>query len=190
MQQIKIKATGLCALLMHSDRFANPLDPATIAHKELTGKRKKTHEDHELIAKSEWLGALYHDDKMGIYIPGSNIQASIIEGAKLQKLGTACKRGLVIIEDKVKLNYSGPSDLDKLYNKKAFVDMRTVKVAQAKLMRCRPKFDEWSIEFTVAFNEQVLNNGEVMKAIDDAGIMAGLCDYRPRYGKFNVEVMK
>ena len=37
---------------MHSDKFANPLHPATKAHKALTGKRKKTDDDHEAIAKS------------------------------------------------------------------------------------------------------------------------------------------
>lgn len=56
-------------------------------------------------------------------------------------------------------------------------------------MRCRPKFNEWACEFTVAYNEDVLNIEEVKKAIQDAGQLIGVCDYRPRYGKFQAEVI-
>jgi hypothetical protein len=69
-----------------------------------------------------------------------------------------------------------------------FLDVRGVKVAMAKLMRCRPKFNEWSAEFTIAYNEEVLNAEEIKKAIHDAGQLIGVCDYRPRFGKFSAEV--
>ena len=36
MQVLNLKIKGVCPLLMHSDRFANPLDPATKAHKALS----------------------------------------------------------------------------------------------------------------------------------------------------------
>ena len=56
MKSIPVKITGSAALLMHSDRFANPLDPLAKAHKEMTGKRKKTDDDFIAIAKSEFIG--------------------------------------------------------------------------------------------------------------------------------------
>lgn len=189
MQQICIRAKGVSPLLMHSDRFANPLDPMTKAHKELTGKRKKTDDDHEAIAKSEWFGSLYLDPDIGPFIPGQNVESCIVAGAKLQKLGTACKRGLSVLEDKIKVEYTGTRDPEKLYDKKEFVDIRSVKVGTAKIMRCRPKFNQWSVQFTVLLNETILDAQEVVKAIEDAGLMCGLGDYRPRFGKFDVEVL-
>jgi len=73
MQTIKLQLTGTRPLLMHADVFADPLNPLTKQHKSLTGKRKKTDDDHEAIARSEWRGGMYFDDDMGPYIPGVNI---------------------------------------------------------------------------------------------------------------------
>jgi hypothetical protein len=187
MQNISFVATGISPLLMHSDRFANPLDPATKAHKELTGKRKKTDADHEDIAKSEWFGSLYHDPDIGIYIPGQNIDAALVEAAKLRKLGKHIKRAAMVLEDRVKLRYEGARDPEKLFNDPQFVDVRGVKVAMAKLMRCRPRFNKWSIEFSVILDEELMNPDELRGIVADAGRMVGLCDYRPRFGKFTVE---
>lgn len=187
MKHLQVKITGISPLLMHSDRFANPLDPATKAHKELTGKRKKTDADHEAIAKSEWMGSLYHDPAVGPYIPGQNLDATLQEAAKLQKLGKKFKQAVMVIEDQVPLIYTGPRDPEALFAA-GFLDVRGVKVAMAKLMRCRPKFNQWAAQFTVAFNEDVLNTEEVFKAINDAGSLIGVCDYRPRFGKFTAEV--
>ena len=53
METLNVRITGTSPLMMHSDKFANPLLPETKAHKALTAKRKKTDEDHEAIAKSE-----------------------------------------------------------------------------------------------------------------------------------------
>lgn len=188
MEKIKVTLTGVSPLLMHSDRFSNPLDPMAKAHKELTSKRKKTDEDHEAIAYSEWRGAIYHDKKLGPYIPAMNIEATVMEAAKLQKLGKKFKSALMVIEDKVRLDYEGPRDIDSMFADPAFVDVRSVKVQQARLQRCRPKFDQWSISFTLAFNPAVVDRREVVKALEDGGQLVGLCDFRPRFGKFEVVV--
>lgn len=188
MQTINIKLTGLSPLLMHSDRFANPLDPMTKAHKELTAKRKKTDEDHLAIAKSEWLGGMYHDDQIGPYMPGNNIDSSIVAGAKLQKLGSKFKAAVMVVEDQIPLQYEGPRDMTGMFSDGRFTDVRGVKVGMAKVMRYRPKFSKWALSFTVAFDETAVNQDEVVKAIEDAGRMCGLGDFRPRFGKFSVQV--
>lgn len=189
MRQLKIRIKGRSPLLMHSDRFANPLDAATKAHKELTGKRKKTDADHEAIARSEWLGSLYHRDDIGPFIPGQNLDASLQEAAKLQKLGKKFKQAVMVVDNEVPLQYKGPRDPEGLFAA-GFLDVRGVRVSMAKLMRCRPKFNDWAAEFTIAFNEDVVNAEEVRKALADAGALVGLCDYRPRYGKFEVEAVR
>jgi hypothetical protein len=57
----------------------------------------------------------------------------------------------------------------------------------AKIMRYRPIFRNWSLSATVVVNEDVVNINEVKKALVDAGALIGLGDYRPRFGRFNVE---
>lgn len=188
MKQLKIRISGVSPLLMHSDRFANPLDKATKAHKELTGKRKKTDADHEAIARSEWMGSLYWREDIGPFIPGQNFDAAFKEAAKLQKLGKKFTQAVMVIEDEVPLQYKGPRDPAGLFDA-GFVDVRGVKVAMAKLMRCRPKFNQWACGLTLAYNEEVVNEEEVRKAVADAGALIGVCDYRPRFGKFTAEVL-
>ena len=187
MRTLKVKIAGKAPLLMHSDRFANPLDPLTKAHKELTSKRKKTDEDHLAIARSEFIGGCYWNKDAGFFIPGQNLDACLIAAAKLQKLGVKFKQGVQVIEDELTLdgfNSKSPADL---WENLDHVDVRGVKVGQAKVMRYRPIFRKWSTAATVAFNEEVVSESDVRKALIDAGSLIGLGDYRPRFGRFNVE---
>lgn len=189
METINVKITGVSPLLMHSDRFSNPLDPMTKDHKLLTGKKKKTDEDHEAIALSEWRGALYYDKSLGPYVPGQNIESTIVGGAKLQKLGTKFKSAFMVQQDKIAVEYTGPRTLEKLQSDPRFIDMRSVKVQQARIQRCRPIFTDWSLTFTILFNPEVIERRDVLKAVSDSGMLVGLGDFRPRFGKFEaVEV--
>ena len=92
MNTIKLKLTGTSALLIHSDRLANPIDPATKRHKELTSKRNRTEADHIAIARSEYENSLYLDNGL-VSMPTINVMASIIDGAKLNKKGQALQKG-------------------------------------------------------------------------------------------------
>lgn len=186
MEILKLKLTGTSPLMMHSDRLANPLLPETKAHKSLTAKRKKTDEDHLAIARSEFISGLYWHEAAGVYVPGQNFDATFLAGAKLQKLGTAWKRGALVMTDRVKLLYDGPRSPHTLWEDTRFVDCRGVKVGTAKVMRYRPVFMEWAAELELAFNADVLNESEVRKALQDAGALIGVCEYRPRFGRFEV----
>lgn len=172
--------------MFHADKLANPLLPETKAHKELTSKRKKTDDDHVAIARSEFISGCYWTQADGFYVPGQNFDATFLAGAKLQKLGTAWKRGALVVEDKIKLLHTGPSTPAKLWESQAHVDCRGVKVGTAKIMRYRPIFLEWAAQVTVSINTDVLNIMEARKAIEDAGALIGVCEYRPRFGRFGV----
>jgi hypothetical protein len=186
MEQISVKIEGTAPLMMHADTFANPLHPATKLHKELTSKRKKTEEDHLAIARSEFISGCYWNAADGFFIPGQNVDATLLAGAKLQKLGTHWRRGALVLENRIKLKHDGPKNPDDLWENPAFVDCRGVKVGAAKIMRYRPVFLRWSAEFTVVVNPDVLDLQEARKAITDAGALIGVCEYRPRFGRFAV----
>jgi hypothetical protein len=186
MEILRLKIRGTSPLMMHSDRLANPLLPETKAHKSLTAKRKKTDEDHLAIARSEFVSGLYYSEAAGVFVPGQNFDATFLAGAKLQKLGTAWKRGALVMTDRVKLLYDGPKTPEALWEDTRFVDCRGVKVGTAKVMRYRPVFTEWAAELDLAFNPEVMDGGEVRKALFDAGALIGVCEYRPRFGRFEV----
>lgn len=186
MEILKLKIVGTSPLMMHADTFANPLHPATKAHKELTSVRKKSDDMHEAIAKSEFIAGAYWEKGAGFFIPGANLDATFLAGAKLARLGTHWRRGALVVTDKVKLLHDGPATPEALWEDPRFVDCRGVKVGAAKIMRYRPLFREWAGELDVAINTDVLNINEAKKAIEDAGALIGTCEYRPRYGRFEV----
>lgn len=186
MEKIRVKIIGTAPLMMHSDRFANPLHPVTKAHKELTSKRKKTDDDYLAIARSEFIAGCYWTEEDGFYIPAMNLDATFFHGAKLQKLGQHWKRGAFVLDNRIRLTHKGLSTPEELWLDPAFVDCRGVRVGTAKLMRYRPVFRDWSASLTIAINTDVLNVNEAKKAMEDAGALIGVCEFRPRFGRFEV----
>lgn len=186
MEILKLSLTGTSPLMMHADTFANPLHPATKLHKELTSVRKKSDEMYEAIAKSEFIGGCYWTEADGFYVPGANLDATFLAGAKLSRLGTHWKRGALVVTDKAKLLFDGPKTPERLWEDPGFRDCRGVKVGPAKIMRYRPVFRQWAAVVDVALNTDVLSISEAKKAIEDAGALIGTCEYRPRFGRFEV----
>lgn len=188
MQTVKVKLTGTRPLLMHADTFSDPLNKLTKAHKQLTSKMKKTDEDHELIARSEWRGALYWSEDIGPYIPGVNIEAALVAGGKLSKLGAQIKRSVEIVEERVALQYDGPRAVEKLFND-GYFDVRSVKIQRARLMRYRPIFRRWAVECTIMYDQENIDETQIIKSLTDAGEQCGLCDYRPKFGRFSIAIV-
>lgn len=148
MIDFTITIQGTAPLLMHSSRLSDPLDPATKALKQASSKRTKTDDDHAAVAEAEFRGGIYHDPDFGPYIPGENIMAALVGGAKLNKLGTKVTRGLLIKSDVNPIKYTGPRDVDGLWADKNFVARHSVKVMAARVIRTRPIFSEWSTILT------------------------------------------
>lgn len=186
METLKLKFVGKGDLLMHSDRAMNLLDEQTKQFKALVGKRKKTEEDYEAIARLEWELGLYFDQGLGPFIPAINIEGCIRDGGKMEKRGEDVKKATQVLQDKVTLQYKGPRDIEGLWAKK-FYDIRTVGNQQNKVMRCRPIFRGWSIEFPIAFDPAIFNAEDLVRCAQLGGAYCGLCDYTPRFGRFDVE---
>jgi len=192
MEILKLRLKSVTPMILHSDRGLNALDPEVKALKKVTAKRKKTDEDIEAIARLEWHLALYWDDVLGVHVPSQNLEAFLRAGAKQSRLGAAVQRAVQILDD-AKLEFPWPHKgkitPDNLYKNKEFVDYRPVRVGNAKIMRCRPVFTEWSLDTELIFNPTVIDRDQVIKAATDAGSLLGLNDYRPKYGRCNIEVI-
>ena len=67
-------------------------------------------------------------------------------------------------------------------------DSRTVviKATKGRVVRIRPRFNDWSLDFTIVVNSNDLPIEVVKGALDDAGREGGIGDYRPRFGRFIV----
>lgn len=190
MEILKVSIVGASPLMMHSDRLANPLLPETKAHKQLTAKRKKTDDDHMAIAHSEFISGAYFDPSIGFYIPGHCFDATFLNGAKLQKLGVIWKRGATVLTDRARLLHEGPDTPEKLWRDPQYIDCRGIRVGSSKIMRYRPVFHKWATDLEIAFDPDVIALGDVQKTIEDGGALIGVCEMRPRFGRFSHTLKK
>ena len=186
MEQLNLHLRGIVPLLMHNNVTVNPLDEQTKAIKKYTGKRKKTDEDHLMIQRLEWEAGLYHDAEIGPYVPGVNVETCFRDAAKLTKQGAAVTRSVVVSEERLPLIYKGLRDIRGLWESN-FKDYRVVGNQQNSVMRCRPMFPVWSLDVPITLEASILDPGDLRDIAHRAGLMIGLGDYRPRFGRFEVE---
>jgi hypothetical protein len=198
LESLEVIWRGESPLICHNGRLANPLNPYARKVKSFSSKRKKTDEDFADLARIEFEGSLYLDERYGPCIPCNNILATTISGARKSKMGREIDLALFVEGTPktgdagvVKLEYEGPRDIAQLWGNgtSAYVDSRLVVVNRARIMRTRPIFPQWSLHFIVRFDASVVNDEGVIKSMEDAGFYSGLCDYRPRYGRFTVEIL-
>jgi len=193
METFTLQFTGLAPLLMHRPTLVNPLDPVKQEIARYTGKRKKTIEDYEIIARLEWEAGLYHDSEIGPYLPGQNIEICLRDSGKISKQGAAISRAVIVLEDKVPVQYRGPrgtngAGVQELWDAN-YKDMRPVGVQQNSPIRCRPKFPQWQLVVPIGLQTNVLDPDDLYAIAERAGVMIGIGDYRPRFGRFDVERM-
>jgi hypothetical protein len=165
-----VTITGSSPLLMH--KF--PMVPIEALEK------KSIQEQAELVA--------YRDPETEeLYIPGTNIQRSLVASAafskgkgrgSLQKSVAAC---VFVTPERVSLN-------TKVFT----IDSRPVVVPATKgrIMRHRPSLMTWAVEFTVEWDPTLLTAGQMRRVVDDSGSRVGLLDFRPEkkgsFGRFVV----
>lgn len=186
MKTLKITFKGTTPLIMHSCQCVNPLHEISLALKPLTSKRTKTEEDYKMISDLEWEGGLYWDNskEMGLIIPAENIEATIKNGAKLYKNGKDIERYFNVLDMQVELDIGEEYTKDSLKNDYRFRDVRPMNVMKSKVLRTRPRFNMWQLTFTAMYDEDKLDLVTIVKAVESAGQYIGLCDSRPKYGKF------
>lgn len=188
--EVRLTCTGNRPLMLHNVQLASQFNPYAKELKKLNNNRAKTEEDRMEIARVEFEGSLYWDNTLGPVIPGANLFASLIGGAKLRRGGMKVQRGLIVEDFMMPLIYDGPRDIKGLWGngESEFVDIRPVTVQRAKVDRCRPIFDIWAVEANIIIDTSTLEFSEFQEFATLAGKTAGLGDYRAMYGRYDVAI--
>ena len=72
------------------------------------------------------------------------------------------------------------------------IDSRAVvvPVTKGRIVRHRPRIDEWKVTFNLEWDDTLLSNDELRKIVDNTGARVGLLDFRPEkkgpFGRFIV----
>lgn len=195
MATLKVRLTGDIQLLMHNGQMSDPENPFAQELKAITVKKKKTLEDYAAIKKVEFRGGLYWDEELGPYVPKANLKACLVEGGRISRQGTDLERAVSIMEPRVKLEYKGPREIDKMFADPNFVNTTGVSSQGVKgggrTQRTRPMFPSgWHVTFTILYSERVVDRDGLLRALQDAAELTGLMDGRPDYGKFSYKVLE
>lgn len=187
MDMVEVKVVGTMPMMMHNGAMVDPRNAYVKQIRELTGKRTKTEDDHVQIALLEFMGGMYYDDKLGPFIPAQNIDATIRGGARLLKRGKMIERGVYLMEDRIKLEYTGTRERVAMFDA-GFSDIRNVRIGTSQVMRCRPIFNPpWWFTFTLAYDKEVISSDDLRLCVEYAGKRIGLNDGRTiRYGRFEI----
>jgi hypothetical protein len=189
VRKYALKIVGVTPLVVHSDRLADPLDEHTQAVAEISKKRSKTLADHAEIAHREFLGGLYLDPELGPCIPSENLEKCLVEAARRHRLGKDVERGLQIEETMLQLGYDGPRHPEELWGERTrFAYRKSVGVSGRRVMRTRPMFPEWELTATLIVDESLLDESRVAQIVEEAGAYIGLCERRPKFGRFDAEL--
>ena len=190
-EAVKFKIRGVMPTIMHNGQTSDPLNSYAKDMKKLTSKRQKSDSDHMDLAKLEWYAALYVDEQNRPCWPGENIEAMLVAAAKKNRMGPSAKSGLFIDGNSV-VQHDGPRTADGLWKFKKFennpyISRVPVVVNKSRVMRTRPIFNNWTLEFTVHYMPDIINKEDVISFVNRAGKMIGLSDWRPKYGRFEIE---
>ena len=79
------------------------------------------------------------------------------------------------------------ADKTKTYD----IDVRTVVIQRARVVKGRPKLENWEVSFTLMYNEKLIeDHGLIKQVLEEAGERIGLLDFRPQklgsFGMFQV----
>lgn len=184
-KQAQYKLTSSAPLIMHNGQLADPLNKWAKLMKAITSKRNKTDADHEELARLEFLGGLYLDEN-GPVIPAQNIERALVDAAKKRREGPVAKSGM-FCDIHARLEYDGPRLADELWGDERFRFASLVKVGTARVLRTRPIFPNWSTVIIVTYDTEQVNLSTINEWVKVGGQLIGLLEWRPKYGRYEVQ---
>jgi hypothetical protein len=185
-QTLSFRLISAAPLLCHNGQLADPLNDFARQMKKISAKRNKTDTDLEELARLEWYGGLYLDGGQTPCLPGEMLEAAFVEAAKRQRRGKQAQAGILCPSNYL-LEYDGPSNLEELWQRPEFRLTVGVRVKNNRVMRTRPRFSTWRATIEVQYDDALLNANEVREIVRRTGSEIGFGDWRPRFGRFQVE---
>jgi len=180
MKVVECSIEGVAPLLHH--RF-----PTEERGEETSKAKKKVYSPEEEARK-----ALYTDENNHPVIPAEHVYSAcvkaatsfIYEGKRTYK--DIIKAGIIIEPEYFDI-------YDKNGNRKSSwdeIDARPVVVQKARVIRWRPRFNEWTASFKIVVLDDTNIPITTLKEIVDRAGRSGIGDYRPRFGRFIVTKWK
>jgi hypothetical protein len=175
MKLFDVTIKGVTPLLQH--RFNEDAEQSRSTRKVLVQRGTPREEAEKVVYKNGH----------GFYFPGAAIARLLREAGGNHKLRGSRKSAkfiipaavLVLADTVTILNGDGSTPA-----KDFEVDSRpvTIPATKGRIMRHRPRFDEWSAKFTLRINDSILPDDFVHTLLGEGGEQIGIGDFRPEKG--------
>jgi hypothetical protein len=127
---------------------------------------------------------LYKNEN-GIFVPAFNVLSCLREAGKDFRVAGKGRTtfskyivgGVLITPDEIPLISKGGWK----------IDLRNVVVGKSRIVRARPSFDDWQLDFEIEIIDEIITPPALKEIIEAAGKYIGLCDFRPIFGRFRVD---
>jgi len=171
MEIYSVKIVGTKSLLMHA--------PTGL------GDKPKLRRGEHLDPKTEAESYLYKDAQGNIVIPSVNVKACIRDAGRNYRVKGRRSTFASMIKAGIDIR---PFPNMPLIHNGWEIDIRRVRVQRASILRARPRFNEWVLEFTIInYDPTIIHKETLQKILIEAGKYYGLGDFRPEFGLFKVE---
>lgn len=143
-------------------------------------KEKAKKKDMQYIPEEEAQEKSYFDEEIGYYVPSSQIEACLREAAKNFTKGKSNYKNIILASVFV--------EEEKLPIGRKFdeVDKRFCRVQRQGIVRSRPRWNNWQLEFTLNYDEDRINSDTLLQILEEGGVTKAIGDYRPKFGRFKV----
>jgi len=168
--KIKAKIEGLAPLLQNKFQEEEPS----------TKKTKKVYVDTEEAEKR-----VYRNSKGEIIVTSAQLKASLIKAATDFKYA-----GRKTYKDFLKAGIIFSDTEFKLSTQEYEIHKCSVVIQRARIMRARPMFKDWKVEFEFEIIDENIAPSVVKEIFEAAGKYQGLGDYRPEFGRYKVTEWK
>lgn len=167
-EKYSIKIKGVAPLLMH--RMSNEPQEK---------KKAGTVYDNQKDAED----ALYKGPEGNVCQPAIHLEAAMIKAAVNYKIPGQGKK---TFKDAFKGGIFVSPDMIPHNNPKWEMDLQNVVISRARVLRARPRFDDWELEFTITNIDERITKSIIKDVLTDSGKFVGIGDFRPRFGRFEI----
>jgi len=133
---------------------------------------------------------VWRDEKGQLCLPGEYVRQAIIHAAKFKQDPRSPRKSAM---DLFKAGVVSLTDVASLGTKSwDYLDTRRVTVQRAGVNRTRPAMKKgWKADFTLQIlTPEYIDPTLFREVLDTAGRLVGVGDFRPTYGRFNVNNFK
>lgn len=127
---------------------------------------------------------LYKDSNENICIPEMNVLGTLRDAAKDHKAPGKGRRSL---KQYILSGIRITPDMIPITPQEWTIDARPVVIQRNRVMRWRPKFENWTLKFGIEIIDPgTISPTNLRNVLEDAGKFIGICDFRPLFGTFSV----